>query len=118
MVLSYWVTCWDTKMMRLSLSKDYRSALRVALLLQVVFGIIAFKSMKDLFLNDLFLYVWWRAIAAYWGCFIVMVFSRPNTPTKVDLFLVKWGFFLLLFITPVLSVLMWQHLWRPIIYGP
>ncbi len=40
-VPSLWVTCWDTKLMNLSLSKDYWCALKVALLLQIAIGVLA-----------------------------------------------------------------------------
>ncbi len=79
-------------MMNLSLSKDYRSALKGVVLLQLVIGVLALIAIDGGFLFEL----WWRPMAAYWGCFIVMVLRRPNTPTKRDLFLVKWGFILLL----------------------
>jgi len=86
--------------MNLSLSKDYQSALKVALLLQIAIGVLAIAP-------PLFDF-WWRPMAAYYGCFIVMVFRRPNTPTKVDLFLVKWGFILLLPCTLIISIFIWR----------
>jgi len=82
------------------LSKDYQSALKVALLLQIAIGVLAIAPP----LFDL----WARPMAAYYGCFIVMVFRRPNTPTKVDLFLVKWGFVLLLPFTLIISIFIWR----------
>ncbi len=96
-------------LMKLSLSKDYQSALKAALLLQIVTSLFAAIAI------DLLFDVWWRAMAAYWGCLIVMVFRRPNTPTKLDLILVKWGFVLLIPCTFIFSVLIWR--WMGVITG-
>ncbi len=98
-------------MMNLSLSKDYRSALKVALLLQIIIGLFAAIAIDGGLLFEL----WWRPMAAYWGCFIVMVLRRPNTPTNLDLILVKWGFVLLIPCTFILSVLIWR--WMGVITG-
>ncbi len=88
--------------MKLSLSKDYQSALKVALLLQIILGLGAAIAIDGGLLFDL----WWRAMAAYWGCFAVMVFRRPNAPTKVDLGMIRYGFAPLFFpITMVLTAL-------------
>ncbi len=97
--------------MNLSLSKDYQSALKVALLLQIGTGLLAAIAIDGGFLFEL----WWRPMAAYWGCFIVMVLRRPNTPTKRDLFLVEWGFVLLVPCTFIFSVLIWR--WMGVITG-
>ncbi len=96
-------------LMKLSLSKDYQSALKAALLLQIVTSLFAAIAI------DLLFDVWWRAMAAYWGCLIVMVFRRPNTPTKRDLILVKWGFVLLIPCTVIISGLIWR--WMGVITG-
>ncbi len=97
--------------MKLSLSKDYQSALKAALLLQIVTGLLAAIAIHGGLLFEL----WWRPMAAYWGCFIVMVFRRPNTPTKLDLILVEWGFVLLIPCTFIFSVLIWR--WMGVITG-
>jgi hypothetical protein len=91
-----------------SLSKDYQSALKVALLLQIIIGLFAAGAADFGLAFDL----WWRSMAAYWGCFIVMVFRRPNTPTKVDLGMIRYGFAALFFpITPVLTALIAKQVW-------
>jgi hypothetical protein len=86
-----------------SWSKDYQSALQPSVLLQIIIGLGAAiaTSSRD------FLPFWLRAMAVYWGCFIVMVFRRPNTPTKVDLILVKWGFVLVIPAILIISVFIW-----------
>ena len=90
--------------MNLSLSKDYQSALKAALLIQIVAGLAAAIAIDGGFLFEL----WWRSMAAYWGCFIVMVLRRPNTPTKRDLFLVEWGLVLLIPCTVIISAFIWR----------
>ncbi len=90
--------------MNLSLSKDYRSALQVGVLLQIIIGLGAAIATS----SDDLLPFWWRAMAVYWGCFIVMVFRRPNTPTKLDLFLVEWGFVLVIPAILIISVFIWR----------
>lgn len=56
--------------------------------------------------------LWWRAVIAFWGTVILMILRRPHTPTKVDLFLVRWGFIpLFLLLTPVVLVLAWRLVW-------
>ncbi len=98
-------------MMDLSLSKDYRSALQPSVVLQIIIGLGAAIAIDGGASFEL----WWRPMAAYYGCFIVMVFRRPNTPTKLDLTLVKWGFVLLIPCTFIFSVLIWR--WMGVITG-
>lgn len=94
--------------MNLSLAKEYRSALKVALLLQIVIGLFAAVAIDGGLLFDL----WWRSMAAYWGCLIVMIFRRPNAPTKVDLWMIRYGFVpLFIPITMVLTTLIAKHVW-------
>jgi len=90
--------------MNLSLSKDYWPTLKTSLFFQIGGGLFAAITFDGGFLFEL----WWRPMAAYYGCYIVMVFRRPNTPTKVDLFLVKWGFILLLPCTLIISIFIYR----------
>ncbi len=90
------------------LSKDYQSALKVALLLQIIIGLGAAIAIDGGLTFDM----WWRSMAVYWGCFVVMVFRRPNTPTKVDLWMIRYGFVpLFIPITPVLTSLIANQVW-------
>ncbi len=98
-------------MMKLSLSKDYQSALKAALLLQIITGLFAAIAIDGGLLFEL----WWRPMAAYWGCLIVMVFRRPNTPTKRDLILVEWGFIPLIPCAAIISFFVWR--WMGVITG-
>jgi hypothetical protein len=89
--------------MKLLSPKDYQSALQAALLIQIGSGLLAFIAIHPVFFD-----LWWRTMAAYWGGFIVMVFRRPNTPTKRDLILVECGFFFLLPCTLIISDFIWR----------
>ncbi len=90
--------------MNLSLSKDYWPTLKTSLFFQIGGGLLAAIAIDGGFLFEL----WWRSMAAYWGCFIVMVLRRPNTPTKRDLFLVEWGLVLLIPCTVIISAFIWR----------
>jgi hypothetical protein len=96
--------------MNLSLLKDYWPTLKTSLFLQIGIGFLAAIVTS----SDEWLPFWWRAVAAYWGCFIVMVFRRPKTPTKLDLFLAEWGFVILLPCTLIISVYIWR--WMGVIF--
>jgi hypothetical protein len=91
--------------MKWTLSKEYRQALKVALAFQIGFGILS-GLMLD---GGLLAQLWSFAMTAYWGSLFLMVFRRPDNPTKVDLFLIRWSFpVLFFFITSPLSILIWR----------
>ena len=95
-----------------SLSTDYRNAVRVAAVVQVVMGLFISRSIDAGVSFEL----WWRAVVAFWGVFIVMILRRPYTPTKVDLILVRWGFIpLFLLLTPVVLAVAWRLLWSRVL---
>ena len=89
---------------KLSLSDGYWKALHVSLVLQGAIGFPAAIAIDGGFLFN----IWWRAMAAYWGGFLLIRFRRPNAPTTFDLFLIRWGFAPLLFIAPLLSGVVWR----------
>lgn len=87
------------------LSKEHRQALQVSLVFQVVFGILCGLTTD----GGMLVQLWFFAILAYWGGFSLMVYRRPVNPTKVDLFLIRWGFpVLLFFIGMPFSILIWR----------
>ena len=49
-------------------------------------------------------------LAAYWAGFAMIVVRRPMTPTKTDLFLIKWGTFMLFAISFGMASVIWR--WR------
>jgi hypothetical protein len=95
----------DRQQMKRALSKEHRQALQVAFVFQGAFGILSGLCLD----GGLLLQLWLFAMAGYWGGLILMVCRRPTSPTKVDLFLIRWSFpFLFLFIAMPFSILIWR----------
>gem|GEM_PF-5212671 len=48
----------------------------------------------------------WSALSfiAFWIATAIIIIRRPQTPTKTDLFLIRWGYFLTLFAMAVFTV--------------
>ena len=91
--------------MKWGLTREYWLALQVSLVLQIVFGLLS-GLMLD---GGQLLQMWLFTMAAYWVGSIVMMIRRPDNPTKVDLFLIRWSFpVLFLFVTIPLSILIWR----------
>jgi hypothetical protein len=95
---------WDETMFDQSLSREYWPALGVSLILQVLSCVVA-AMVND---GGALLEIWWRAVATYWGGFIVVLVRRPDIPTRGDLFAIEWGVLCLFVITPVVSGVVWQ----------
>jgi hypothetical protein len=87
------------------LSEDYDRAVKVSLVLHVVC-----LSVSGLLLDDGQLAQWCGvSLVAYWSAYTVIAVRRPQTPTKLDLFLIRWGYPALCFsITPFLMILIWK----------
>ena len=87
------------------LSKDYWLALQVSLVFQVVFMLLA-----GMILDGGQCAQWCAvSLAAYWGGLIVILLRRPKTPTRIDLFLIRWSFpAICFFITPFMMILVWK----------
>jgi hypothetical protein len=91
--------------MKKEVSKEYWKALKVSLVFQVIFTLLA-----GLILDGGQCAQWCGvSLVAWWGWFLVVVFRRPMAPTKVDLFLVRWSFpIVCFFITPFLMKFVWK----------
>ena len=81
-----------------------KTALKDSAVLQIGLGIL----LVPLFDGGICASIWFYSMAAYWiGCGIV-ISKRWRTPTKPDIFLVKWGFALLcLIVTPAIAGIVW-----------
>ena len=66
----------------------YEGALQVATVFQVVIGILAAFTMD----GGQLAWVWCSAMVGYWVGFAFVRVRRKSKPTKVDLFVLKWGF--------------------------
>ena len=52
--------------------------------------------------------IWYFTMTAYWALTtLIWVFHR-NRLSKTDVFLVKWGFWLALIVTPIATALFWR----------
>jgi hypothetical protein len=86
-------------------SKEYWKALQVALVFQVVFALLAAMILDDGQCAQFY----GVSLVAWWGSFLVVVLRRSMTPTKVDLFLIRWSFpVVCFFITPFLMIFIWR----------
>jgi archaellum biogenesis protein FlaJ (TadC family) len=86
------------------LSREYRLALQVSLVFQVAFMLLATMCFGGDQLVQWFLV----SLAAYWGGVILIALRRPTMPTKVDQFLIRWGYPMLCVITPLIMILVWK----------
>ena len=90
--------------MKWGLTREYWLALQVSLVLQIAFGLFS-----GFMLYGGLLQTWFFTMAAFWAGSILMMIRRPDNPTKVDLFLIRWSFpVLFLFVTIPLSILIWR----------
>lgn len=51
--------------------------------------------------------IWYFAAAAYWSATLLIWSFHRNDLSKLDLFVVRWGFWVALFMVPFLSALFW-----------
>ena len=85
-------------------STAYRGTLVIVVSQQILLGLLTGMCLDGGILGMIFLY----SLAAFWVGFIMIISRRPRNPTKVDIFLIKWGTFLLFLISLVMSPLMWH----------
>lgn len=85
-------------------STAYRGSLVIVLSQQILLGLLAGMCLDGGVLGMIFLY----SLIAFWVGFVMIVSRRPNNPTKVDIFVIKWGSFLLFLISLVMSPLIWK----------
>jgi hypothetical protein len=85
-------------------SPAYRKASALVVVQQVLLGLIAGMMLDGGALGSIFLY----SLVAFWVVFVIIVVRRPRNPTKTDIFLIKWGTFLLFAVSFVLSLVIWR----------
>ncbi len=74
--------------MKTPISKDYGKALRVSLVFQVFFMLLAVLCLD----YGQLLQIWCFSMTGFWGAFLLIVNRRPQSPTRGDLFFIRWGF--------------------------
>jgi hypothetical protein len=91
--------------MKTTISKDYWKALQVSYVFQVLYGLLAAMC----FDGGGLLQMWCFSMAGFWGTFILVISRRPQSPTKTDLFFVRWSFPILFpFGTMLIAGLVWR----------
>ncbi|MBU8902309.1 MAG: hypothetical protein KOO69_06185 [Victivallales bacterium] len=48
------------------------------------------------------------SMAGFWVSVIVLIIRKPWSPSKKDIFYIKWGFFLILFFVPLIMKFTWM----------
>jgi hypothetical protein len=90
----------------MKLNDDYRRALHVGLALHavvVLFSLLITSTNSELLLRSLFV-----SLIAWWSGFGLIVFRRPTTPTKLDLFLIRWSYPVLWIIANNIMYFVWK----------
>ncbi len=86
-------------------SNPYWKALQVSLAFQVAYGILGATAADG---GALF-QIWIFSMLAFWGIFLVILSRRRHSPTKTDLFLIRWGFPILFpFVTGTVAHFVWR----------
>ncbi len=85
--------------------RTIRNALPISIVFQMVLLLFAFLVTDC---GNL-LQIWAVTMAAYWSGTLLIMFRRPKTPTRLDLFLIQWSFpFLLILIAVPLVTWIWK----------
>jgi hypothetical protein len=95
-----------------SLSRQFSSAywppVKAALLQQGITAILALLVLD----GGLTFHVTMIAIVAYWLAFCIVIVRRPDSPTRGDLRLVRYGFLMVFLIVIVAGPMVWRALGR------
>ncbi|MBA4387283.1 MAG: hypothetical protein C0404_04835 [Verrucomicrobia bacterium] len=87
-------------------SPAYNGILKLVLAQQIPLGLLAGLITDGGGVATIFLYT----MAGFWTGFAMIVMRRPRTPTKTDIFMIKWGTFLLFVVSCAMASVIWR--WR------
>lgn len=90
--------------LRQPLAKEYRGDVSLGLTVALIF---LFASSTILDGGQIFQFVGATTLVYCLGI-VVIICRRPQSPTKADLWLVRFGFFILLLVVPMIIVLGWR----------
>jgi len=85
-------------------SPAYRGTLALVVTQQILLGLLTGMMLDGGLLGSIFLY----SLAAFWVGFLTIFARRPRNPTKADIFLIKWGTFLLFLVSILMSPVIWK----------
>ena len=90
--------------LRQQLAKEYRGDLALGLTLAALFLIVSSVIVDG---GQLFQFVGTSALV-YCTAISVIVWRRPQSPTKMDLWFIRFGFFVILLIIPPAIIIGWK----------
>jgi len=85
-------------------SPAYRGTLVIVVSQQILLGLLCGMMLDNGLFGSLFLY----SLVSFWIGFITILARRPYNPTKTDLFVIKWGTFLLFLVSILISPIIWK----------
>lgn len=88
----------------LPISPAYRKAIFDALVLQIFIGLLSAMILDGGGCAQ----VCGVALLAFWGGAAVLIWRRPQSPTQTDILLLRFGYFLVIFIAGVLIHFIWH----------
>ena len=91
-------------MRRLPISPKYDSPIFDAVALQMMLGLLAVLIMDGGGIAQIF----GIALLAFWGGAIVLIWRRPQLPSRLDIKLIRFGYFPVVLISFFLSVWIWH----------
>jgi hypothetical protein len=84
----------------------YGPALKVAVLFQVLSGMVVFSLYFPFYHAESLIFMWFASLLAFWVGVVVINCRRPKRPTRMDIFFVRWGAIILfIFVTPLVCYL-------------
>jgi hypothetical protein len=90
----------------LPISSAYRKAIFDALILQIVLGILSAMILD----GGVCAQICGVALLAFWAGAAVLIYRRSQSPTEIDILLIRFGYIPVLIIAGVLIPMIWH--WR------
>ena len=91
-------------MRRLPVSPKYDSPMFEAVALQIVLGILALLLIDPVGIAQ----VCGIALLAFWGGAVVLIWRHPQSPSRLDIELIRFGYFPVILVSFFLSVWIWH----------
>ena len=82
----------------------YHGSLVLVIVQQSLLGLLAGMILDGGVISSIFFF----SLAAYWAGFTMIIVRRPKNPTKLDVFLIRWGTFLSFAVALAMSPPIWS----------
>ncbi len=106
--LAYKSQFGDDRRLMNALAELYWPALKTSLIVQAVFLILSALMLDMGQAFNLALLGW----IAYWAMAAMIVVRRPESPTRADLFAIRWGYLFSYFAVAIAGSIWWHHMGR------